>query len=39
MIFARKRIMPPLLAGVAGAVIVLPAILLCMPNNNDLANR
>jgi hypothetical protein len=34
-----RRIAPPLLASLAGAVIVLPAILFGMPNNNDLANH
>ncbi|HEX3142914.1 MAG TPA: 6-pyruvoyl-tetrahydropterin synthase-related protein [Pyrinomonadaceae bacterium] len=39
MIPFAKRIMPAALALAAGAVVVLPAILLGMPNNNDLANH
>jgi hypothetical protein len=39
MIQTGKRIVPALLALVAGAVVVLPAILFGMPNNNDLANH
>jgi hypothetical protein len=34
-----RRISFPLLAGLAGATVVLPAILFGMPNNNDLANH
>jgi len=34
-----RRIVSPLLAGLAGAGVVLPAILFGMPNNNDLANH
>jgi len=34
-----RRIASPLLAGLAGAGVVLPAILFGMPNNNDLANH
>ncbi|HYX28765.1 MAG TPA: 6-pyruvoyl-tetrahydropterin synthase-related protein [Pyrinomonadaceae bacterium] len=34
-----KRFAPPLLATLAGALVVLPAILFGMPNNNDLANH
>ncbi|HMH45606.1 MAG TPA: 6-pyruvoyl-tetrahydropterin synthase-related protein [Pyrinomonadaceae bacterium] len=34
-----KRIAPVLLAMLAGAIVVLPAILFGMPNNNDLANH
>jgi hypothetical protein len=39
MIQSGKRILPALLALVAGAVVVLPAILFGMPKNNDLANH
>jgi 6-pyruvoyl-tetrahydropterin synthase related domain len=34
-----KRIIPPALALMAGAIVVLPAIIFGMPNNNDLANH
>src|SRR3954471_15749282 len=39
MIQFGKRIVPAALALAAGALVVLPAILLGMPNNNDLANH
>src|SRR5256885_9558625 len=39
MIQFGKRFLPALLALAAGAVVVLPAILLGIPNNNDLANH
>lgn len=34
-----KRLGPPALACLAGAIVVLPAIIFGMPNNNDLANH
>ena len=39
MIESLKRFLPSLLALLAGAVVVLPAIVFGMPNNNDLANH
>ena len=39
MITSYKRLIPPLLALVAGVVVVLPAIIFGMPSNNDLANH
>ena len=36
---SKKRIVPPLLALLAGAIVVLPAIIFGMPKNNDLANH
>jgi uncharacterized membrane protein len=39
MINSIKRLRPPAFALLAGAVVVLPAIVLGMPKNNDLANH
>lgn len=39
MIDSSKRFGPALVALLAGAIVVLPAIIFGMPNNNDLANH
>jgi hypothetical protein len=39
MIQTAKRLLPALLALIPGAAVVLPAIVLGMPNNSDLANH
>jgi len=39
MIPSPKRVLPVLLALIAGVVVVLPAVIFGMPKNNDLANH